>query len=411
MKVEIITIGDEILIGQIMDTNAAWMGRELTKQGFEIAAISSVGDQYKDITRAIDIGFERAEILLLTGGVGPTDDDITKHTLCTYFHTALVFNDEVMQNIESIFLKRNLPLNQLTRKQAYVPANSRVIMNSAGTAPVLWFEKESKVLVSMPGVPFEMKTAMADSIIPMLRKQFQVKEYLRRSYIVSEISESALATRLAEFENRLPQGISLAYLPSSGFIRLRLSAWGEEHKPDMKLHGLKLKQLLGKNFIAESEKMPEELLGDKLRKKHLTVSTAESCTGGFIAHKITLFPGASLCYKGSIVSYDSQIKEEMLNVGSKTIDEYGVVSREVVELMALNVAGLMKTSCSIAVSGVMGPDGETKDKPVGTVWIATMYNGVINSCEYHVGICREENIERTANLAILQLLKMIERKK
>lgn len=269
------------------------------------------------------------------------------------------------------------------------------------------------MLVSMPGVPFEMKTAMTDSIIPMLREQFQVKEYLRRSYIVSEITESALATRLAEFENRLSKGISLAYLPYAGFIRLRLSAWGgEEHKPEMKQQGRKLKRLLGKNFIAESEKMPEELLGDKLRKKHLTVSTAESCTGGFIAHKITLFPGASLCYKGSIVSYDIQIKEEILNVGSKTIDEYGgVVSREVVELMALNVAGLMKTSCSIAVSGVMGPDGGTKDKPVGTVWVGTTYNSVINSCEYHVGNCREENIERTANLAILQLLKMIERKK
>jgi competence/damage-inducible protein CinA C-terminal domain len=407
MKIEIITIGDELLIGQVMDTNAAWMGRELTQRGFEITAISTVGDCSEDIIKAMDVAFERADILLLTGGVGPTNDDITKHTLCRYFHTALEFNDEVLQNIESILLKRNIPLNQLTRKQAYVPVNCTVIQNKVGTAPILWFEKDEKVLISMPGVPFEMRTTMINEIIPRLQEQFQVKEYLRRSYLVSGITESALATRLAEFENQLPAGFSLAYMPYFGFIRLRLSVWGEERKPEIKQQGRKLRQILGDEFVAKSEKTPEALLGEKLRKKHLTVSTAESCTGGFIAHRITVVPGASDYFEGSIVSYDNRIKEALLEVDKKVIEKDGVVSREVVEQMAVNVAGKLKTDCSIAVSGIMGPDGGTKEKPVGTVWICTLCRNEIISREYHVGYSREENIERTAALAILQLMKMV----
>lgn len=410
MRVEIISIGDELLIGQTVNSNAAWMGRELTLQGFIITAVTTVGDRSDDIIRAIDIAFGRADILLLTGGVGPTNDDITKHTLCRYFHTALKFNDEVLQNIESVFLKRNIQLNQLTRKQAYVPASATVIQNKVGTAPILWFNKEEKVLVSMPGVPFEMKTTMHDDIIPRLQAQFLVKQYLRRTYLVSGITESALATRLAEFETLLPAGFSLAYLPSFGFIRLRLSVWGEEHKQEMKQLGRKLKQLLGDEFVARSEKTAEALLGEKLRKQNLTVATAESCTGGYIAHRITAVPGASDYFEGSIVSYDNRIKEELLDVDKSSIEKFGVVSSEVVEQMAVNVARKLKTGCSIAVSGIMGPEGGTKEKPVGTVWICTLYENELLSREYRVGSSREENIERTANLAILQLLKMLVRK-
>lgn len=410
MRVEIISIGDELLIGQTVNSNAAWMGRELTLQGFIITAVTTVGDRSDDIIRAIDIAFGRADILLLTGGVGPTNDDITKHTLCRYFHTALEFNDEVLQNIESVFLKRNIQLNQLTRKQAYVPASATVIQNKVGTAPILWFNKEEKLLVSMPGVPFEMKTTMHDDIIPRLQAQFLVKQYLRRTYLVSGITESALATRLAEFETLLPAGFSLAYLPSFGFIRLRLSVWGEEHKQEMKQLGRKLKQLLGDEFVARSEKTAEALLGEKLRKQNLTVATAESCTGGYIAHRITAVPGASDYFEGSIVSYDNRIKEELLDVDKSSIEKFGVVSSEVVEQMAVNVARKLKTGCSIAVSGIMGPEGGTKEKPVGTVWICTLYENELLSREYRVGSSREENIERTANLAILQLLKMLVRK-
>lgn len=406
MKVEIISIGDELLIGQTFNSNAAWMGRELTQRGFIITAVTTVGDLAEDIIQALDIAFGRADILLLTGGVGPTNDDITKHTLCQYFHTALEFNDEVLQNIESVFLKRNIQLNQLTRNQAYVPVNAIVIQNRTGTAPILWFEKVNKVLVSMPGVPYEMKTTMLDDIIPRLQAQFQVNHYLSRTYLVSGITESALATRLAGFETLLPAGFSLAYLPSFGSIRLRLSTWGEERKPEMKQLGRNLKQLLGDEFIARSELTAEALLGERLRKQRKTLSTAESCTGGYIAHLITAVPGASDYFEGSIVSYDNRIKEELLDVDKQTIETYGVVSREVVEQMALNVATRLKTTCSIAVSGIMGPEGGTREKPVGTVWICTLNENELISREYRVGSSREENIRRTANLAILQLLRM-----
>ncbi len=410
MRVEIISIGDELLIGQVANSNAEWMGRELTDQGFIVSTITTVGDQGDEIIRAIDNAFGRADILLLTGGVGPTRDDITKHTLCRYFHTALEFNDEVLQNIESIFLKRNILLNQLTRKQAYVPVSATVIQNKVGTAPILWFDQGDKVLISMPGVPYEMKTTLRDDIIPRLQAQFQSKQYLKRTYLVSGITESALATRLATFETLLPAGFTLAYLPSFGFIRLRLSAWGEASKSEMKQLGRKLKLLLGEEFVARSDKSLEALLGEKLRKKQLTVSTAESCTGGYISHLITSVPGASDYFEGSVVSYDNRIKEELLNVNKQTIEDRGVVSSEVVEQMALNVAFKLKTQCSIAVSGIMGPDGGTREKPVGTVWICTKHAEELLSVEYHVGSSREENIERTANLAILQLLKMISRK-
>lgn len=407
MKIEIITIGDEILIGQIVDTNAAWMARELTQQGFEIAAITTVGDRSDQIISALDIGFERADILLLTGGVGPTNDDITKHTLCQYFHTALEFNEEVLLNIESLFLKRNIPLNQITRNQAYVPVNAMVIQNSVGTAPILWFGKEEKVLVSMPGVPYEMKTAMAGDIIPRLLAQFQVNDYVARFYLVVGITESGLATRLVEYENQLPPGFSLAYLPSFGYIRLRLSVWGKENSEEMKQQSRKLKQMLGDHFVAKSQKTPEALLGERLRKKKHTISTAESCTGGYIAHRITVVPGASDYFEGSIVSYDNRIKEALLNVDGHTIETYGVVSSEVVRQMAVNVVDKLKTDCSIAVSGIMGPDGGTKNKPVGTVWISTFCDGELLTQQYQVGSSRVENIERTANLAILQMLKML----
>lgn len=407
MKVEIITIGDELLIGQVTDTNSTWIAHQITRHGFEVVAISSVGDCSENIIKAIDIAFERADILLLTGGIGPINDDITKHTLCSYFHTALELNDEVLQNIESIFSKRNLLLNKLTYNQAYVPASSNVIQNSEGTAPILWFEKEDKTLVSLPGVPYEMQTAMYKDVIPLLIKRFHVTEYISRSCIVTGITESDLASKLADFELLLPSGYSLAYLPSLGYISLRLSVWGHEHIEELKQLMRNLKKIVKSYYISKGTKLPEELLSDKLQKKKLTLSTAESCTGGHIAHKITVVPNASKFFIGSIVSYANSVKEQLLNVDKNTIELHGVVSKEVVEQMVINVSKTLNTNCSIAVSGYMGPDGGTKDQPVGTVWIATKYNDDLLFQKHHLGLNREYNIERTANLAILQLIKMI----
>lgn len=409
MKIEIITIGDEILIGQITDTNSAWMALELTKAGFEIVGITTVGDSAQAITDAIDRAFSQSDILLLTGGIGPTNDDITKNTLCRYFHTRLVFDNEVLENILAIFARRNIQLNELTRNQAFVPENCTVIQNKAGTAPITWFEKNGKVLVSMPGVPFEMKTAMTDQIIPRLKKQFELEDYLKQSYLVSDVTESALAILLADFEKKLPSGISLAYLPSFGLIRLRLFARGAKNSEAFHAEAKKLKALLGDLLVAENEKPLQQLLGDKLKSQHLTLSTAESCTGGVIAHKITSIPGASEYFTGSVISYTNAVKENLLHVNGETIRSFGVVSQPVVEQMAENCAKLLKTDCSIAVSGIAGPTGGSADKPVGTVWVCTYCHGKSTSSQYLTGNSRAENIERAANMAMLQMLKMLSR--
>ena len=408
MKIEIITIGDELLVGEIVDTNSAWMSRELTNNGFEVVNITTVGDNGADITEAIDRGFEKTDVLLLTGGVGPTNDDITKQVLCQYFGTSLVFSNEVLENIKAVFAKRNIVLNELTKNQALVPKDCKVIQNRVGTAPILWFKKNEKVLVSMPGVPFEMKTAMKEQIIPMLRQKFQLVEYIKESFIVADITESALAILLADFEKQLPENFSLAYLPSFGLIRLRLFVRGSEHKELMKLQSKKLKKKLGKYFIAKSEDSLETLLGKKLKKLGCTLSTAESCTGGYISHKITTVSGASDYFYGGVVSYNNDIKNCILDVNIETLRNFGAVSKPVVEQMSRNVATKMNTNCSIAVSGIMGPKGGSPSKPVGTVWVATKYNEYLLAKAYNVNSGnRNENISRTTNLAMLQLYKML----
>ena len=407
VKIEIIPIGDEILIGQIIDTNSAWMATKLTGEGFEIVAISTVGDRADSIMKALDIAFSRADIVLMTGGVGPTKDDITKTTLCNYFNTRLVFDDTVLENINRIFAHKKHVLNELTRNQALVPENCTVIQNRVGTAPVLWFEQNRKILVSMPGVPFEMKTIMTDEVIPRLKKQFQSIDYLKCSFLVAGITESALATRLADFEAQLPGNFSLAYLPSYGLIRLRLSAWGNENSSEMEIQKEKLKNTVKNILVDASDKSIETILGEALRSKTFTLSTAESCTGGNIAHRITLIPGASDYFKGSIVSYANQVKSDILGIDSKAIERYGAVSQEVVGQMAQSASKKLKTDCSVAVSGIAGPTGGTPDKPVGTVWICTKTPTEIVTKKYQFGTSREENINRTVNMALLQMIKML----
>lgn len=409
MKIEIITVGDEILIGQIIDTNSAWMAAELTREGFEIVAITTVGDQAQNIIRALDTAFSRADVLLMTGGIGPTKDDITKKTLCNYFNTDLIFDESVFQNINRLFAHKNYKLNELTKNQAFVPKDCTVIQNKAGTAPLLWFEQKGKILVSMPGVPFEMKVAITGEIIPRLRKQFLSIDYLKSSFLVSGITESALAILLEDFEAKLPGNFSLAYLPSYGLIRLRLSAWGKENLSEMEFQEGRLRETLHEVLVADGDQPLEALLGEALRSNNLTVSTAESCTGGSIAHRITLVPGASAYYKGSVISYDNTVKTSMLDVDSKSIETYGAVSREVVEQMAQNVSEKLKTDCSIAVSGIAGPDGGTLEKPVGTVWICTRMHNETVTQKYQFGTSREENINRTTNMAILQMIKMLKK--
>lgn len=408
MKIEIITIGDELLIGQIVNTNSAWMAAELTTQGFGVDAMTTVGDAPGDLLAALDTAFARADILLLTGGVGPTRDDRTKETLCRYFDCPLILNEEVLQHIEQLFQSRKATLNSLTRDQALVPSKATVIPNRVGTAPLLWFRKRAQLLVSMPGVPLEMQTAMREEIMPRLSATFRQKAYLRRDYLVGGYSESALATHLSSFEDQLPASFSLAYLPTYGIIRLRLSAWGEEHTATMEQQGKHLRELLGSHCLSESNQMVEQLLGELLQEKRFTLSTAESCTGGYIAHLITSVAGASGHFTGSVVAYDNHIKEILLQVETETLSQKGAVSREVAEQMARGVAAVTGTTCAIAVTGIMGPDGGSEEKPVGTVWVATLCGERLSSREYRVGKSRAQNIERTARLAILQMLMMLQ---
>ena len=405
MNIEIITIGDELLIGQVVDTNSAWMSKEMSGAGFDVVYITSIKDQYNAIYTAIEDGFGRADIILMTGGNGPTKDDITKNTLCEYFKDELVFDNEVLANIEGLFKDRNVTLNELTRNQALVPQKSTVIQNRVGTAPILWFEKNGKILVSMPGVPFEMRWAMKEEIMPRLTKQFQTKTFLKHVFYTQGISESALAMDLNDFEEQLPNGFGLAYLPGGGIIRLRLSVKGEEYAMEMEKQANNLKELLGDYLLAESEDTLQQLLGNTLKDKGMTISLAESCSGGYLAHLLTSIPGSSAYFKGGVVSYANSAKMNLLNVKQSTLDTHGAVSQQVVEEMAKGAIDAFGTDCAISVSGIAGPDGGTEEKPVGTVWICTICKDSVVSKQYMFGKSRENNIRRSAVMAIVQMLR------
>ena len=407
MNIEIITIGDELLIGQVVDTNSAWMSQKLSEAGFEVNYITSIKDDYNAIFSAIEAGFNRADVLLLTGGNGPTKDDITKNTLCDYFEDHLVLDNEVVDNIIALFKEKNLQLNELTHNQAFVPQSSTVIQNKVGTAPVLWFEKNKKVLVSMPGVPFEMRYAMQEEIIPRLTAQFEAKVFLKHVLYTHGVSESALAIELNDFEEQLPNDFALAYLPGGGVIRLRLSVKGEEHAAEMIKQVEKLKNIIGSYFLIESEGPLEEVLGKVLKDKKLSISLAESCSGGYIAHLFTSLPGASNYFKGGVVSYANSAKMNLLHVSKSSLEKYGAVSKQVVEEMAKGALAAFKTDCAIAVSGIAGPDGGTTEKPVGTVWICTICNESVVTRQYMFGSSRENNIRRSATMGMVQLLRMI----
>ena len=407
MNIEIITIGDELLIGQVIDTNSAWMSKKLSEAGFDVIYITSIKDEYNSIFSAIQDGFKRADVLLLTGGNGPTRDDITKNTLCDYFEDKLILDNEVVENIKTLFKQKNLELNELTHNQAFVPQSSTVIQNRVGTAPILWFDKDDKVLVSMPGVPFEMRYSMDEEIIPRLVAKYEARTFLKHVIYTYGVSESALAMQLNNFEDELPPGFALAYLPGGGVIRLRLSVKGEENAAEMEKQVDKLKKNIVANLLIESEDPLEKVLGTVLKNKRLSISLAESCSGGYLAHLLTSVAGSSDYFKGSIVSYANSAKMNLLNVRPSSIDEYGSVSKQVVEEMARGVISAFDTDCAISISGIAGPDGGTVEKPVGTVWICTIYNGSFISKQYMFGNSRDNNIQRSATMALVQMLRMI----
>ncbi len=412
MKIEIVTIGDELLIGQVIDTNSAWMGRQLNSAGFEVSRINSISDDEAEILNILRESSQRADVILLTGGLGPTKDDITKITLCKYFDTQLVFDEQVFEDVKTL-LKVYVPnINELNRQQAMVPANCTVIRNSVGTAPIMWFDQGGTIYVSMPGVPSEMKNAMEKEIIPRFLKLFSNGVIVHRTVVVSGIPESTLAEMLNEFEQSMPNFIKLAYLPSVGRIRLRFTGRGtEKGMIERALNELivPLKAIVGESILAYDDLSTVEMVAAVFTKQNLTLSTAESCTGGNIAHQITKFPGSSNYFKGSVVAYHNEIKINILDVDPLQIEQYGAVSKGVVEQMAIGARIRLESDYAVATSGIAGPDGGSEEKPVGTIWIAVAGPmGVVSEC-FSFGNQRERNITRSTEMALVMLKKMVDK--
>lgn len=405
MFAEIITIGDELLIGQVVDTNSAWMGQELNKIGIEVLRIVSIRDREEEIMEAVDNAMKRVNIVLVTGGLGPTKDDITKQTLCKYFHTELIFSEEVFENVKRV-LAGKIPMNALNKSQAMVPKDCTVINNPVGSASVSWFEKEGKVLVSMPGVPQEMTTVMTESVLPKLHEKFRTDVIMHRTFQVQHYPESVLAEKLEPWETALPESIKLAYLPKLGIIRLRLTGRGQkksEVENALNREQAKLEAILGDDIFCEEDIPLEVIVGELLKKKNLTVSTAESCTGGSIAALVTSVPGSSEYFSGGIVAYSNEVKMALLHVSAETLEQYGAVSRETVTEMARGAMKALKTDCAVATSGIAGPGGGSREKPVGTVWIAAAYKNEIVTFRQEGDDGRTGNVQKAVQNALMML--------
>jgi len=409
MIAEIITIGDELLIGQVIDTNCAWMAAKLNEQGIGVKQITSISDNREHILITLKEASQRANLILITGGLGPTKDDITKTTLCEYFNTSLVFSEIACEGVSRLFRNRGLPVTDLNRQQAMVPENCKVIPNSNGTAPGMWFEKDEVIYVSMPGVPFEMKAMMENEILPRLagKSSFSI---IHRTILTEGIGESFLAAKIASWENNLPSEIKLAYLPQPGIVRLRLTARGsDKQKLEKELHDSvdALFKLAGEYIFGEGEETLQEVTGQLLKKYGKTLATAESCTGGYLAHLITSISGSSEYFKGSVIAYANEIKERILGVGHETLATHGAVSEETVRQMAEGIKGKFNVDYAIAISGIAGPTGGTSEKPVGTTWIAIASPSGSIAKKYMLGDHRERNIQRAAISALSLLRKKI----
>ncbi len=408
MKVEIINIGDELLIGQVVNTNASWMAAELSKSGMQVVFISSIADDKKAIQSELDAASERADIILISGGLGPTKDDITKKTLADYFDSGFVFHEPTFEQVKRIFAARKFKVSEVNRQQAMIPEKCIPLLNVNGTAPGMWFEKEGKVFVSMPGVPFEMKAMMTGRVIPRLVKHFKLGVIVHKTVMTTGLPESFLAEKIEDWENNLPRHLHLAYLPQPGIVRLRLSAKGSDGnklRDEIERQVDKLKTYIPDSIYGYDDVSLEEVIGGLLVQSGKSLSTAESCTGGYIAHLITSISGSSRYFKGSVIAYSNAVKMEMLDVKSGVLETKGAVSKEVVEQMATAVRQKLHTDFSLAVSGIAGPDGGTVEKPVGTVWIALADENGVQSQLFHFGEHRGRNIRRSA-LAALNLLRL-----
>jgi nicotinamide-nucleotide amidase len=373
MNAEIITIGDELLIGQVIDTNSAWLGQQLSGLGIKLCYKSSISDNKEAIQNALKDAELRSDIIILTGGLGPTKDDITKVTICEYFNTSLVQNDKVLEWVQSIFRFRKMPMLDVNNMQALVPANCEILWNKNGTAPGMWFDVNNKIFISLPGVPFEMKTIFEEEAVPKINSKFKLPSIFHRTLQTVSIGESFLAKKIEDIENSLPSYIKLAYLPSVGAVRLRFSAYGDDKislEKEVEEYVKQVYEKISDHIYGEGDASLTQTLGNLLKERKQTISTAESCTGGYIAHQLTSVPGSSSYFMGSIVCYANKIKTQELGVSEDILRNNGAVSEECVLQMAQAVRLKMNTTFGISCSGIAGPDGGTNDKPLGTVWIA-----------------------------------------
>lgn len=408
---EIITIGDEILIGQITDTNSGWIAQKLNSIGINVFQMTSISDNKSHIVSALDQASSRADLIIVTGGLGPTKDDITKQTIASYFNSKFVHNEEVLVHIRKLLEPRGILINELNEGQANLPDNCVVLHNACGTAPGMWFEKQGKIYVFMPGVPFEMKSIVTEELLPRLQKHFKTPDIVHRTLMLTGIAESMLAQQIEPWETQLPSNIKLAYLPSPGIMRLRLTAKGDNKQTLTKLIDTevwKLMPYIRSWYYAENDELLEVTIGKILKDNNLTVASAESCTGGKIASMLTSVPGSSAYFKGSIVAYSNEVKVSSLNISPGIIEENGAVSQPVVEEMARNILEQFEVDYAVATSGIAGPDGGTMLKPVGTVWIAVASKEKVVSKLLSLGDNdRERNIQRSAISALNELRKHI----
>lgn len=411
MQVSILTVGDEILIGQIVDTNSAWMGQQLNLAGAAVRRILSVGDDLVAIRKGLDQTLEAADIVLMTGGLGPTKDDITKKALAEYMGVELVFHEPTFERIVRIFEKFNRKVTDAHRQQGFLPANAEVLPNKMGTAPGMWMEWKGKVIISMPGVPFEMKYLMEHEVLPRLKTRFPGKPIAHRTILTAGEGESIIAETLSDWEDHLPQNLKLAYLPSLGQVRLRITGTSEDEQAlnaTLDQKATELRTILGNIVYGMGSDQLEAAIGRMLVNRKLKLATAESCTGGYIAHLLTSIPGASSYFVGSVLAYSNEVKSSLLEVSPETLDQYGAVSEQTVVEMARGALRKLPADLVIAISGIAGPGGGTPEKPVGTVWMAIGNASNIRSCQIHTGKDRLKNIQFSAVHALNQLRLFIQ---
>ena len=403
MNAYLINIGDELLIGQVVNTNASWIASELEKNNIHVARILTIADDFNDISNTLSEALAHAEVVIMTGGLGPTKDDITKTALCDYFDMQLVMHEPSLANVTDFFTKRGLQISAINQMQGLVPDGCEPLLNKVGTAPGMWFERDGKIVVSLPGVPFEMQWLMSEYVLPKLQQRLGTEAILHKTVLTCGIGESFLADTIEAWELALPTNFRLAYLPEAGKVRLRLSAHGDDKlllQQQMDEQLAKLIPLIDTYIYGYDDETFASVIGKLLIERGATLATAESCTGGQLGHRITEVAGASAYYLGGVVAYSNDIKEQLLGVHTDTLTQYGAVSAQTAEAMAIGCRQLFQTDYAIATTGISGPTGGTEEKPLGTVWIAIASKKEVVSKKYVFRTTRAQHQERTVNQAL-----------